>query len=84
MNHPLTDEMILDMLSSIYRWKPEHRDNADVALLVACAKPYSTEMRAAYDKGFEDALEVIHHMGLVPYSSLIEAKENYYNQEDNQ
>ena len=39
-------------------------------------------LRAIYDRGFDDAIELItQRMGLAPFSATIEAKENFYNQQ---
>ena len=35
-------------------------------------------MRAAYDRGFEDAIEIIEQRGLAHWSALYEAQEDFY------
>ena len=37
----------------------------------------------AYDRGFEDALELIEERGLAHWRALSEAQEDFYNKEDN-
>ena len=40
------------------------------------------DMRAAYDKGFSDAIECIRKEGLAHYSALYEAQERFYKQQE--
>lgn len=40
------------------------------------------DMRAAYDKGFSDAIECIRKAGLAHYSALYEAQERFYKQQE--
>ena len=51
MTHSLTDEVILDVMASIYRWKPEYRAGADAAF---CPR---LEMRAAADWQLEQVIK---------------------------
>ena len=50
--------------------------------------PDPDDMRDAYDRGFEDALDLIEQRGLAHWSALYEAQEGFYNktnqQENNQ
>lgn len=56
-HHPLTDEMILDAMASIYRWKPEYRAGADAAF---CPR---LEMRAAADWQLEQVVDWVSKFG---------------------
>ena len=70
-DHPLTDEMC-EILSR----QPWLDPDVDV-------EGIAHDMRAAYDKGFEHAIEFIRRMGLAPHGALAEAQEAFYNKEDN-
>ena len=63
MTHPLTDETI---------------DEIQMRFGGPCLECYD-DMRGAYDKGFDDAIECIREAGLAHYSALYEAQENFYN-----
>lgn len=65
--HPLTDEMMRE----IHGNRPGYSNPFDEA-----------DMRAAYDAGFEDAIECIRKAGLAHYSALYEAQENFYKQQE--
>ena len=72
MTHPLTDEICQNIADTEDRlFTSIERGN----------------MRAAYDKGFADAIECIREAGLAHWSALYEAQENFYKlaqqQEDN-
>ena len=63
MSHPLTDEMIDEISVDGPEWH----------------NPYDEDdIRAAYDKGFDDAIKCIREAGLAHYSALDEAQENFY------
>jgi len=65
--HPLTDKIIVELIG-------------DRNLFLCLTED---DMRAAYDRGFEDAIEFIQQMGLAPHGALAEAQEAFYNKEDN-
>lgn len=72
MTHPLTHEMIWKII--------EKTDQNDCDEYEDCL--YA---RAAYDKGFSDAIECIREAGLAHWSALYEEQERFYKQqEDNQ
>ena len=75
MTHPLTKKICNEIEDSLIQWSegvfgPTYRfpDTND-------------RMRAAYDKGFDDAIECIRRAGLAHYSALYEAQENFYKQQ---
>jgi hypothetical protein len=69
--HPLTDETIEDIVYETVR------DDETVRTVgVSC---FVMPMRAAYDKGFNDAIECIREAGLAHYSALYEAQKDFYN-----
>ena len=41
-----------------------------------------TNMRAAYDKGFDDAIECIRQAGIASFDGLYEAQESFYKQQE--
>jgi hypothetical protein len=61
--HPLTDE--------VCRQIADTKDRPFTSIEM-------NNMRAAYDKAFEDAIECIMNSGLAHYSALYEAQENFY------
>ena len=64
--HPLTDKLI---------------DKIQMKCDGPCFQCYD-DMRASYDKGFNDAIEFIYSQGLATHSSLCEAQERFYNQQE--
>ena len=82
MTHPLTDEQ----LEALEIARIEHPLNDlriyDEIISLELSRP-NDDMRAAYDRGFEDAIEFIGRMGLAPRRALAEAQEYFYNKENN-
>ena len=77
MTHPLTDEIIRKNFTPDY----DYFEGLEGEI---CLGFSDDDLRAAYDRGFEDAIEFIGRMGLAPHGALAEAQESFYNKENNQ
>ena len=71
--HPLTDEMCKQIQLHIFN----QTDKEGIVVVADC-------MRDAYDRGFEDAIEIIEQRGLAHWSALYEAQEDFYNKTNQQ
>ena len=76
MNHPLTDDIIRKNFTPDY----DYFEGLEGEI---CLGFSDDDLRAAYDRGFEDAIEFIGRMGLAPRGALAEAQEYFYNKENN-
>ena len=77
MNHPLTDDIIRKNFTPDY----DYFEGLEGEI---CLGFSDDDLRAAYDRGFEDAIEFVGRMGLAPRGALAEAQEYFYNKENNQ
>ena len=71
MTHPLTDDLA-ENIALDATW------SSDIGELVF----RHDDMRVAYDKGFNDAIELIMRMGLAPHGAVADAQESFYKQQD--
>ena len=69
MTHPLT----YDMMYEIHGNRPGYSNPFD-----------EDDMRAAYDKGFNDAIDFVTRLGWAPTAAAIDAQEHFYNKTNQQ